>query len=85
MYAELRPEYRATLTDVERPTYVPEKAAGADSEMSESEKLRTLRLQAGLEHVRKYKAEEGSELFEEMKAKGHSVVDRFPDKENGES
>lgn len=53
--------------------------------MSDDEKLRALRLQEGLERVRKYKAEKGSELFEEMKAKGFSVIDRFPDKENGES
>lgn len=53
--------------------------------MTEEEKLQTLRLQAGLEHVREYKAKEGSELFEDMKKKGYSVVDRFPDKENGES
>ena len=64
--------------------YVPKTLSGNEP-LTEDEKIRTLRLQAGLEHVRKYKAEKGSELFDEMKAKGFSVIDRFPDEENGES
>lgn len=92
-YASLDPKFRSTMTDIEGNVFeLPpvEKNIPVDilnpekSPLSRTEKLQILRLNVGLEHVRQFKAEKSSELFEDLKKKGFTVVDHFPDRDNGD-
>lgn len=92
-YASLDPKFRSTMTDIEGNIFqLPpvEKNAPVDilnpekAPLSRTEKLQILRLNVGLEHVRQFKAEKSSELFEDLKKKGFAIVDYFPDKDNGD-
>lgn len=91
-YASLDPKYRSTLIDVDGGNdffgldrrkdidAVPKSLDPVGSDLPRDERLKILQLNAGLEHVRKYKTQETSALFERMQEKWFSVVDRFPDK-----
>lgn len=97
-YASLDAKYRNTLIDTEESVFkedsllkewgknngLPDLPKFEKSPLTRDEKLQVLRLNAGLEHVRKLKTKESSNLFEDMKKKGFEVVDRFPDESVGD-